>query len=540
MSGPGPMASDAVLAVMSEAYFAVTLDGRVVEWNPAAESTFGWSRAEAYGQDIAELIVPQRHRATYLAGLARLADGDPGRLLERRPQLTAVHRDGHELPVETTLTLTGSGPGRIVHALAHDVSAALRGTRFTMVEAAVSRGLAEAPTSSNAAARVVEALGVRMGWPVSELWLIDEQRQVLTCAARHNRANRDLAHFAISELESGVSLPGAVIESGRVRWIPDLTVDTTSPRSRVAARTGLRVAVGVPIRTGARVLGALCVYGDRAEKPDATLISLLSGLAAHVGQYLERRRAEELAIDLARTKDEFVSMVTHELRNPLAVILGTLDLLDDDHDAGHHAGLTADERRQHLRTIGRCAERLNVMTNDLLDLARLESGAMNVRMTPLDLSELLAESIATTTITAEAKDLAVRADLPPHLPVYGDPDRLRQVADNLLSNAVKYTPHGGSVTVSAAPDANSPGWVTWTVTDTGIGIPPEERSRLFRRFYRASTAVQARIPGTGLGLVITRTIIERHQGTITVADGTGPGTTFVIRLPRKPLPLIHA
>ncbi|MEU4164159.1 ATP-binding protein [Actinoplanes sp. NPDC026670] len=529
-SGPGPLEPDAVLAVISEAYVAVGLDGRIVEWNPAAETTFGWRRPEAYDHDVTELIVPRRFRAGYLAALGRLADGDPGRLLERRVQLTVMHRDGHELPVETTLTLTGSGPDRIVHALAHDVSAALRGSRFTIVEAAVSRGLAEAPTSGDAAARVVEALGERMGWPVSELWLIDEQRQALTCAARHDRAGRDLAGFAVDELEPGAGLPGTVVRTGRVGWIPDLSVDTDSPRSRAAARTGLRVAVGVPIRIGARVLGALCVYGDRAEKPDDTLTGLLRGLAAHVGQYLERRRAEELAVDLARTKDEFLSMVTHELRNPLSVILGTIDLLDDGDD------LDPGQRRRHLQTIARCADRLNLMTNDLLDLAQLESGALTVEMAPLDLSELLTESIATSTVTAEAKDLMVRVDLPPSLPVCGDPDRLRQVADNLLSNAVKYTPQGGSVTVSAAPDATAPDWVTWTVTDTGIGIPAEERPRLFRRFYRASTAVQARIPGTGLGLVITRTIIERHHGTIAVADRAGPGTTFVIRLPSKPRP----
>ncbi len=108
------------------------------------------------------------------------------------------------------------------------------------------------------------------------------------------------------------------------------------------------------------------------------------------------------------------------------------------------------------------------------------------------------------------------------------------MAENLLSNAMKYTPEGGAVTVRAGPDTAAPGWITWTVSDTGIGIPAAERPRLFRRFYRASTAVQARIPGTGLGLVITRTIVERHRGTIAVADGSGPGTTFVIRLPCEP------
>jgi signal transduction histidine kinase len=90
------------------------------------------------------------------------------------------------------------------------------------------------------------------------------------------------------------------------------------------------------------------------------------------------------------------------------------------------------------------------------------------------------------------------------------------------------------VTITAAPDDNGGRTVTWTVADTGIGIPEAERPRLFRRFYRASTALHRRIPGTGLGLVISRAIIERHHGTITVADHTGPGTTFVIRLPTKP------
>jgi signal transduction histidine kinase len=96
---------------------------------------------------------------------------------------------------------------------------------------------------------------------------------------------------------------------------------------------------------------------------------------------------------------------------------------------------------------------------------------------------------------------------------------------------VKYTPHGGTITINAQGNDNM---LTWTVADTGIGVPVEERPRLFRRFYRASTALDRSIPGTGLGLVITRTIIERHGGTITLTDHPGPGTTFAIRLPTKP------
>ncbi|MFF5079423.1 sensor histidine kinase [Actinoplanes sp. NPDC000266] len=109
---------------------------------------------------------------------------------------------------------------------------------------------------------------------------------------------------------------------------------------------------------------------------------------------------------------------------------------------------------------------------------------------------------------------------------------MRQVADNLLSNAIKYTPAGGTITITATTDS-----VTWTVTDTGIGIPQVERPHLFRRFYRASTALDRRIPGTGLGLVITRTIIERHHGSIALSDTSGPGSCFTVQLPRsKPDP----
>lgn len=507
----------AVLALISDAYVCIAAGGKVIQWNPAAHTTFGWTREQAIGRDACDLIVPERLRAAYRAGLRRLTLGDPGGTLGRRIQLTAMHSTGYELPIELTLAAEGTGREQVFHVLAHDATALLRDTRFTMVEAAISGGLAEAPSSTEAAVRVVEALGQRMGWPVAELWLADDQRRRLTCAARHNRAGRDLSGFAFDELEFGAGLPGEVLESGNPRWLTD----------SAGFPGGLHMAVGVPILSGPRVMGALCVYGDRAEERDDLLVRLLSGLAARVGSYLERRRAEELAIDLARTKDEFLSLVTHELRNPLFLISGAVELLTDELEE-----ISTDDLRDQLRLIGSNAQRLNLMAGDLLDLASLESGRLDIRTASIDLCAVLSESLSTTRTAFEAKQLTVRTELPGRLMLCGDADRLRQVADNLLSNAAKYTPQGGVVTITAGPDNADPGWVTWTVSDTGIGIPVEERPRLFRRFYRASTAVKSRIPGTGLGLVITRTIIERHHGTIGIADTAGPGTTFAIRLPR--------
>ncbi|WP_436528538.1 sensor histidine kinase [Actinoplanes sp. HUAS TT8] len=324
-----------------------------------------------------------------------------------------------------------------------------------------------------------------------------------------------------------MALPGRVCGDGAAHWIPDLGSDAGSLRSRAAARIGLRVAVGVPLSTGQHTLGALCVYGDRVEDPEDILLGLLSGLAAQIGQYVERRRAEELAIELARTKDEFLAMVTHELRNPLDAITGSAQLLVADLDT-----LTADERRQYLQIIGRNAERLSVMADDLLDLARLESGNLSIDPAGTDLCAVIGQAVDAAR-TSTGKDLTITVDLPEHIEVHADASRLRQVADNLLSNAIKYTPAGGTVTVAARVD-NGRHEIIWTVADTGIGIPAAERPRLFRRFYRASTALEQRIPGTGLGLVIARTIVERHGGTIVLAEHDGPGTTFAIELPIKP------
>jgi len=520
--------SQAVLAAALQAYVAIDTHGRIVGWNPAAETTFGHETAQAFGRDLADLIIPPRYRDAHRAGLARLAAGGPSQVVGQRLELAALHRDGHEFPVEMTLTVTDEPDGRLFHAFAHDITRAQRASRFAAVESAVARGLADSESSTGAAARVVEALGVRMGWPVVELWLVDADRPALTCAARHVEPGRRLHDFAVDELGPGIGLPGRVCAEAAPHWIPNLSADTASLRSRAAARIGLRVAVGVPLSTGRRTLGALCVYGDRVEDPEDTLLALLSGLAAQVGQYLERRRAEELTVELARTKDEFLTMVTHELRNPLSVITSTAALFDDELDE-----LTGEQQRGYLRIIARNAQRLAVMADDLLDLARLESGHLAMDPTATDLCDVIAQAVQAHAAPAAGKRLAIVLNLPEQLDLHADPQRLRQVADNLLSNAIKYTPAGGTITITAGLDGTGQ-TITWTIADTGIGIPQAEQSRLFRRFYRASTAVAKRIPGTGLGLVITRTIIECHHGTITLAQHSGPGTTFTIELPTKP------
>ena len=172
------------------------------------------------------------------------------------------------------------------------------------------------------------------------------------------------------------------------------------------------------------------------------------------------------------------------------------------------------------------------MAEDLLDLARLESGHLAVDPAATDLCAIIDQAVQADAAAGHRQAAHRHRQLPDRLDLHADPHRLRQVADNLLSNAIN-TPPPAAPSPSPPPATIPARSITWTVSDTGIGIPPAERPRLFRRFYRASTALDRRIPGTGLGLVITRTIIERHHGTIDLAEHTGPGTTFTIQLPTK-------
>jgi PAS domain S-box-containing protein len=258
----------------------------------------------------------------------------------------------------------------------------------------------------------------------------------------------------------------------------------------------------------------------------ATDVTARRELADRREQVLHDERQQNLRLrELDRLKDELVALVSHELRNPLATIRGYAEMLLDD------SGLTGDHR--HLTTvIDKHSAHMQGLVDDLLDTARIDAGQLRLEPRPVSLIRLVVESVDARRPDAVVKDITVDVDVARHLPVHGDPQRLRQVLDNLVSNAIKYTPHGGAVTVTGRHEAG--GITTLQVTDTGIGIPAEQAAQLFDRFFRASNAVAQGVKGTGLGLAISKAIIDAHHGTIT-AEPAGPdgGTTFTVTLPSQ-------
>jgi signal transduction histidine kinase len=365
------------------------------------------------------------------------------------------------------------------------------------------------------------------------LWVVADEVYALT-AARYRPGDWVDACWLLSYVAWGTAAldPSmARIPFRDRRMIPRLT----PPRIML---------LGGAMLTGPVVLGVERVGGYRSQ-PGAVavgmfviatlLLTRFVGVVraverAHRDERLARRDAEDARMlieaqnarlrEVDRLKDEFVSSVSHELRTPLTSISGYVELLLAD--------VRDEATRSHLQVVDRNASRLLGLVSDLLFAARLQSGHLELNSGPVDLRELVEQTVQSGRPHAEAGRVALRTRIE-HVPlVSGEQARLAQLLDNLVSNAIKFTPEGGTIDISlAARD----GYVRLDVSDTGIGITEQERAHLFERFFRTQSVLERQIPGTGLGLYISKAIVEAHGGRIAVRSGEGEGTTFVVELP---------
>ncbi len=218
----------------------------------------------------------------------------------------------------------------------------------------------------------------------------------------------------------------------------------------------------------------------------------------------------------------FTADASHELRTPLAVILSQVELaLSRQRDGPAY--------RESLEACGRAAGRMKSLVDDLLTLARADSGKLELRVEPVDLARIAEETAALLEPLAHERTARILVMTSP-APLKGDPERLSQVLANLLSNAIQYTRPGGQVTVTVRSDNDS---AIVAVEDTGAGIPESDLPLIFDRFHRVDTARSRKSGGSGLGLSICRSIVEAHGGTITVSSAVDHGSTFIVTIPRS-------
>jgi signal transduction histidine kinase len=230
--------------------------------------------------------------------------------------------------------------------------------------------------------------------------------------------------------------------------------------------------------------------------------------------------------DMDKVKSDLVSVVSHELRTPLTTIKAFIELLL------LKSGMSHQRKTKLLNTINLEADRLTRLIADLLDLARIEGGAMKWRSEQLNIEDIVQASIASIGPLFESNGIHLTIDIGASLPaISGDPDRLVQVVTNILSNAAKFTPAGGAVHITARREPGPDGRIVVDISDTGAGIPAEDIELIFEKFHRSGDHLTSTTDGTGLGLAISRQIVEYHGGRIWATSERGRGSVFTFTLP---------
>ncbi len=330
----------------------------------------------------------------------------------------------------------------------------------------------------------------------------------------------------------GEGVAGRVAQSGHARGGSDFAGD--SWMVLLGEATGLQSYLCVPLRTGKEIVGTLAIFRQAEHTFEAREVELVASIGNQIGvavgraQYaadlrrvnaqLEHANAELRRLDVLR--EQFIQNVAHELRTPLALVHGYVEMLTQE-------DLGADERQMALSVTSRRVRALVDLVESITTLQDLDSEPL--RFEPVTPADLIQTACQMTSQRAANADVELHNLCPPDLPAFsGDFTRLAQALHQLLDNACKFSPEGSEVTVNLEMTQDA---VLITVVDQGAGIPPEEQSRIFDRFYQVDGSMTRRYGGTGLGLAIAKEVIEAHAGNITLESTPGEGSVFTVRLP---------
>ena len=510
-------------------------DGTLLRVNQAELDMLGYAREEYEGhhigefhtdQNIIEDILRRQQTGEVLQGYdARLRCKD-GAIKHVRINSSVYREDG-----------------KFIHTrcFTRDITERKRTENRLALQYSVTKILSESHDFAEAAQHILQAVCESLDWAVGAVWSVDRQAEALHCVETYHATSIKTPEFdrlkRTNALKKGVGLPGRIWELGKPCWINNVSADGNFPRAAVATRQGLRCAFGFPILLGSEVWGVIEFFSPEIREPDEELLKLVAGIGGQIGQFAQRKRAEEDHAELLkrervaradaekanRLKDEFLATLSHELRTPLNAVIGWSRMLGSgrlDRESSKHA----------LEVIERNAWAQKQIIEDILDVSRVITGKLQLNLSSVDLVAVVDAALDAVRPAMEAKEIQIETLIDASLRmVTGDADRLQQVVWNILSNAAKFTPNGGRVEISVSQTATH---VLIQVGDSGPGIDPTFLPHVFERFRQADGSTTRTHGGLGLGLAIVRHLVELHGGTIAVENREdGQGAIFTIRLP---------
>jgi PAS domain S-box-containing protein len=510
-------------------------DGTVLRVNHAELTMLGYTREEFVGHHIGEFHVDQSAIEDILA---RLQAGEVLENYEARMRC----KDGSTKYVSINSSVYREA-GKFIHTrcFTQDISER-RGIEGRLaLQYAVTRILSDSLEVADGAQKILRIACQTLDWEVGALWKVDASASLLRCVdICHANSNLTPEFDQLSQntaFKKGHGLPGRVWQSGKPFWIDNVVEDPNFPRAAVALREGLRGAFGFPVLVGKDVWGVLEFLSSEIREPDAELMNLAAGIGGQIGQFTQRRRAEQELEDLLkressaraeaekanRLKDEFLATLSHELRTPLNAVIGWSRMLN--------SGRLDPETSLHAQeVIARNASVQKQIIEDILDVSRVITGKLQLHLRPVDLATVVHAALDAVRPAMEAKEIRIDTNIDSNLrAISGDPDRLQQVVWNILSNAAKFTPTSGEVHISVRQSGTH---ALIQVKDNGPGIDPAFLPYVFERFRQADGSTTRTHGGLGLGLAIVRHLVELHGGMIGVENrAESQGAIFTISLP---------
>lgn len=493
---------EVTLASIGDGVITADIDGKVTMLNPVAEELTGWKNADARGQPLARVfhIINEDTRAEVEnPALRAITDGVT---LGLANHTLLIAKDGREIAIDDSGAPIRSG-GELLGAVLvfRDITERRRAEQARAL-------LAEIVDSSEDAIISKSLQGIITSWNNSAVRMFGY--------APEEAIGRSITMVIPPELlQEETMILGRLRQGQRIEHFETVRVTKTGKRINLSLTVS-------PVRNKyGEIIGASKIARDitdkvRAEEERGRLLA-------------SERAARERAEAASRAKDEFVAMISHEIRSPLNAILGWSQVL-------RKGALDKTATANALESIERNARAQAQLVSDLLDISRVITGKLRINARPVDIMNSLESALESIHPAAEAKQITIDVEGEPYATVVtGDSDRLQQVLWNLLSNAVKFTPRHGRVLVRVARLDSS---LEVAVTDSGIGIPKDFLPFIFDRFTQADTTSSRKHAGLGLGLSIARHIIELHGGAITAeSEGEGKGATFRITVPVRALQL---
>jgi len=515
----------AIVESSDDAIVSKTLDGQILSWNSGATRLFGYEPSEVIGKPIT-IIIPKELHPEEQRILEKLRRGE----VIDHFDTTRVTKDGRRIAVSLTVSPVRNADGTIIGAskVARDISERKRAE--TLLLASEQRLAAETKALeklNERSTRLWQSRSVNDG--VGEM--LDAALDLLGAQAGSVQLCDEAGHVSLAA-QRGAHAPLLAPAGAAQIAIEDAHQDGEHQGLRDQVRAaGYRAVISAPLVAADGIeVGTIVALFSAAHRPTEQELRRLNLYVRQASDFIERsrledglRQSEEALRDADRRKDEFLALLAHELRNPLAAIRYALA-------TARSGARSPEQHRRAEEVMERQVGLMSRLLDDLLDVARITRGTLELKKTRTELTSVIGAAIETARPLLDAKHHAFSLELPKHpVQLEADAVRLAQAFSNLLINAAKYTNPGGHISLRAVQEGRE---AVIAVHDDGIGIAPETMPKLFRLFFQAPTAHGQAEGGMGVGLALVRGLVSLHGGSVVASSaGLGQGSQFTVRLP---------